>query len=60
MLRTYLPEGNYQYNDVIVADAYGLLRWSGTGPNGERLRGVDSFVVDHGRITAQTISYVAD
>lgn len=59
VLQTYLPEGNYQYDNLIVADAYGLLRWSGRGPDGAQLRGVDSFVVDHGRITAQTISYVA-
>ena len=59
VLQTYLLEGNYKYDDLIVADAYGLLRWSGRGPDGAQLRGVDSFVVDHGRITAQTISYVA-
>ncbi|MEU4363553.1 nuclear transport factor 2 family protein [Promicromonospora sp. NPDC023987] len=59
VLQTYLPEGNYRYDDLIVADAYGLLRWSGTAPGGEQLRGVDSFVVTDGRITAQTISYVA-
>lgn len=60
VLRTYLPEGNYEYDDLVVADAYALLRWSGDGPRGERLRGVDSFVVARGRILAQTISYVAD
>ncbi|MDR7385101.1 nuclear transport factor 2 family protein [Promicromonospora iranensis] len=60
VLRTYLPEGKYRYDDLIVGDAYGLLRWSGTGPDGEELRGVDSFVVGQGQITAQTISYVTD
>ncbi|MFD2024484.1 nuclear transport factor 2 family protein [Promicromonospora aerolata] len=59
VLKTYLPEGNYRYDDLIVADAYGLLRWSGGGPGEKRLHGVDSFVVGHGRIVAQTISYVA-
>ncbi|GAA4724916.1 hypothetical protein APR04_005663 [Promicromonospora umidemergens] len=59
VLRTYLPEGNYKYDDLIVADAYGLLRWLGTGPHDERLRGVDSFVVTQGRISAQTINYVS-
>lgn len=60
MLKTYLPEGDYRYDDLIVADSYGLLRWSGSGPGGRRLHGVDSFAVGRGRIVAQTISYVAD
>lgn len=59
VLQLYLPEGNYRYDDLIMADSYGLLRWSGIGPGGEQLRGVDSFVVARGRIIAQTISYVA-
>lgn len=60
VLRTYLPDGDYRYDDLRIVDAYGLLRWSGSGPRDERLRGVDSFVVADGRIIAQTISYVAD
>lgn len=59
VLRTYAPEGKYRYDDLIVGDAYGLLRWSAIGSDGEELRGVDSFVVDRGHIAAQTISYVA-
>jgi hypothetical protein len=52
--------GKHWYDYLVVGDAYGLLRWSGTGPDGEDPRGVDSFAVEQGRIFAQTVIYIAD
>lgn len=60
VLRTYLPEGEYRYGVLVVADEYGLLRWSGSGAGTVVHDGADSFVVRDGRIVAQTIHYAAE
>jgi hypothetical protein len=60
VLRTYLPEGEYSYGLLLVADEYGLLQWSGSGAGTVVHDGADSFVVRDGRIVAQTIHYATD
>ncbi|MFW2514374.1 nuclear transport factor 2 family protein [Demequina sp. SO4-13] len=57
VLNTYLPEGNYEYHDVLIEGSYGMLRWTGTARSATVHDGADSYVVQHGRIVAQSIYY---
>ncbi|MCB2411903.1 hypothetical protein LGT39_03455 [Demequina sp. TTPB684] len=59
VLNSYLPEGNYQYHQVLVEDVYGMLQWTGRSRSMQVHDGADSYVVQHGVIVAQTIHYSA-
>ena len=53
-----LPDADFSYDLLRVADEYGILSWSATAANGARTcHGADSYVVRDGRIVAQTIQF---
>ena len=59
VLRRYLPDGDYRYRQVLTRGEVGMLVWSGrcADTDTEVHDGVDSYVVQEGRIVAQTIHY---
>lgn len=57
VLRTYVPDGQYRYGTVHVADEYALLQWSASAGGTQVHDGADSFVIRSGRIVAQTIHF---
>lgn len=59
VLNSYLPEGDYQYHQVLVEGAYAMLQWTGRSRSTQVHDGADSYVVVDGRIVAQTIHYAA-
>lgn len=56
-LEDLMPDGNFRYQELVVADEYGMLVWDGDSPGGTVREGCDSFVVRDGRIVAQTVHY---
>ena len=57
ILRTYLPDARYEYQEVLVDDAYAMLLWRGRSHDVSVHDGADSYVVRGGLIIAQTIHY---
>lgn len=57
VLSSYLGHGAFRYDELLVEGEFGMLRWSGRSPEVRVRNGVDSFVVQGGRIVAQTIFY---
>lgn len=56
VLRTHVPEADYDYLNVLVHEDIGFLQWHATAH--ERVfYGCDTFVVEDGRIVAQTIHF---
>lgn len=53
ILADNLPEAQFEYDLLRIADAFALLGWSATAYDGSRTcHGADSFVVRDGRIAA--------
>jgi hypothetical protein len=57
ILRSYVPDGSYQYHQVLVDGEIGMLLWTGSGEQVRIHDGADSYVMRNGRIVAQTIHY---
>lgn len=57
VLNSYLPEGSYEYHQVLTAAEVGMLTWTGAAKDLKVHDGVDSFVFRNGKITAQTIHF---
>lgn len=57
ILRSYLPDGNYDYEQILVDGELGMLTWSGRGKDTLVHDGADSYLVRNGLIVAQTIHY---
>lgn len=57
ILCSYLPEGAYRYEQILVEGQIGMLAWIGRAGRIEVHDGADSYVVRDGRIVAQTIHY---
>jgi hypothetical protein len=57
ILRNYVPEGSYSYQQVLVDGDVGMLLWTAHGDGVDIHDGADSYVVRSGRIIAQTIHY---
>lgn len=56
VLREYIPEADYDYLNVLVHEDIAFLQWRARGP--ERVFfGSDTFIVDHGKIVAQSIHF---
>lgn len=54
-----LPGMEFTYDEVLVEGDVGFLEWTAQAPDGSHVcGGADSYVVSHGRITAQTIHYI--
>ncbi len=59
-LRAAVPAGSYRYQHLLVEGRVGMLVWSADGPNASITDGSDSFIVEDGRITVQTVHYHVD
>lgn len=57
ILSWYVPDSEYGYRHVVIADRFGMLEWTGQGPDRWVHDGADCYVVEHGRIVAQSIHY---
>ncbi|MBQ0906089.1 nuclear transport factor 2 family protein [Micromonospora sp. U21] len=59
ILRSYVPDGDYRYRQVLTDGEVGMLVWSGrcTANDTALHDGVDSYVVRDGLLVAQTIHY---
>ncbi|MDR7279227.1 nuclear transport factor 2 family protein [Catenuloplanes atrovinosus] len=58
ILKSYLPAGEYRYDQVLTDGNIGMLTWSGRcGEDGGIHDGVDSYVIEDDVIVAQTIHY---
>jgi hypothetical protein len=52
-----MPEAKFEYITRMVSGRFALLEWTGTSRIPSVTDGVDSFVIEHGKIVAQTIHY---
>lgn len=50
---------SYRYRTLVIGDRMGLSEWTARGENVVIRDGVDSYLVEGGRIRAQTIYYTA-
>jgi len=57
VLHSYISSGDYSFEPLVTAGQVGLLRWTAHHAGTAIRDGVDSFVVNDGVITAQTIHY---
>lgn len=57
ILRNYVADGAYSYEQLEVAGELGYLRWTAASDEVDIDHGADSFVVRAGRIVAQTVYY---
>jgi hypothetical protein len=56
-LKESLPEGKFDYYNVLVDGEIAFLEWKGFSGHKEVREGADSFVIRGGKIVAQTIHY---
>jgi hypothetical protein len=56
-LANYLPNGTWEYANVLVEGEYAFLEWTASSDNGVVCDGADSFVIRDGRIVFQSIHY---
>jgi hypothetical protein len=47
----------FDVKSIVVTDRLALLTWDGEGEKGRVSDGVDSFVIENGRIVGQTMRY---
>ena len=57
MLKESLPEGKFDYYNVLVDGEMAFLEWRGFSDDKEVKEGADSFLIRGGKIVAQTIHY---
>ncbi|MFI7643339.1 nuclear transport factor 2 family protein [Nonomuraea sp. NPDC049400] len=57
VLRSYVPEADYRYHQIVVEGPYAMVEWTARGSQTEIHNGADSYVISNGRIIAQTIHY---
>jgi hypothetical protein len=57
ILNKELPDGSFEYKNVLVEGEVGFLEWSGSSKETKVEDGADSYVIRDGRIIAQTIHY---
>jgi hypothetical protein len=56
-LEREMPEAKFEYITKLVSGRFAFLEWSGTSRTSKVSDGVDSFVIENGKIVAQTIHY---
>lgn len=57
LLNEELPDAKFEYTNKLVEGNVAFLEWKGEGGNRYVDDGTDSFVIEHGRVVAQTIHY---
>ncbi len=58
LLHRQLPDGEYEYHNLLINGDVGFLEWTGRGRGSDVCDGADSYEVRDGKIVAQTIHYV--
>ncbi len=58
LLHRQLPDGEYEYHNLLIEGEVGFLEWTGRGRGTDVCDGADSYLVRDGKIVAQTIHYV--
>jgi SnoaL-like domain len=56
-LEREMPGANFEYITRLVSGRFAFLEWTGTSRTSTVKDGVDSFVIENGKIVAQTIHY---
>jgi hypothetical protein len=56
-LEKQAPNGSFRYELVLVDGHFAFLRWSAESPVTRITNGVDSFLIQDGKIVAQSIHY---
>ena len=56
-LEREMPEAKFEYTTKLVSGRFAFLEWSGTSQTNSVRDGADSFVIENGKIVAQTIHY---
>lgn len=56
-LRQELPDAVFEYHICLVEGELGFLEWSGRGGQAQVDDGADSYLIQDGKIIAQTIHY---
>ncbi len=57
LLNEELPNAKFEYTNKLVEGKIAFLEWKGEGGNHYVNDGTDSFVIENGRVIAQTIHY---
>jgi SnoaL-like domain len=56
-LQQEMPEARFEYTTKLVSGRFAFLEWTGTSTTSTVQDGADSFVIENGKIVAQTIHY---
>lgn len=56
-LEQEMPEAKFEYITRLVSGRFAFLEWTGTSRTSTVEDGADSFVIENGKIVAQTIHY---
>lgn len=56
-LEREMPEARFEYITKLVSGRFAFLEWTGASRTSTVKEGVDSFVIENGKIVAQTIHY---
>ena len=59
-LNEHLGDGTYTYNNKLVDGQHAFLEWSAQGLSTNISDGADSFMIENGKITVQTIHYTVN
>ena len=57
VLKKYVAEEGFEYDEILVGGEIGMLRWRGRGSDRTIVNGADTYLVRDGLITVQTIHY---
>src|SRR5262245_5793464 len=60
LLMEELGDAPYEYVNVLVDDRIAFLEWTSDGPRAQVRDGADSYIMEDGRIVAQTIHYTVE
>lgn len=52
-----MPEAKFEYTTKLVSGRFAFLEWTGSSKTATVQDGADSFVIENGKIVAQTIHY---
>lgn len=52
-----MPEAKFEYTTKLVSGRFAFLEWTGNSKTASVHDGADSFVIENGKIVAQTIHY---
>lgn len=57
LMRHELPESSFEYRTILLEGEMGFLEWTGRSSTAYVDDGVDTYLIQHGQIVAQTTHY---